>query len=563
MTSAPNPGSDRLRLAELDGLGLSETRIERLLWAFAALGIGLRVLVYLLRFPIWTDEAKLAVSLLDRGYAGLAEPLAYSQIAPVLFLWIQKTASLVFGFSEFSLRLVPLLAAVSSVLLMRHLARRLSAGPPAVFALAIFAVSYYPVRHGAELKPYATDLLASLALTAIAVEWLREPHRPRWLWRLAAVAPVAVSLSYPAAFTAAGILAALAVPVWRQGCRAGGPLPAFLSSALAAAAAFGASFFFVAARQYEVRAAGKLPWVGGFPPLDDLPGSLLWLVRAHTGRTFGYPLGGENGGSVLTFAAFAAGAVVLYRAGERRLLAVLLLPFAAGLGAAVLQRYPYGGSGRVSQHLVPAICLLAGLGAARLSSLAKREASRRRAQAGVLVFLAVFGLLLAPAAILRPYRDRPDSVGRDFARWFWDTKSRDAELVAAWEDLGLDFARPPDRWAPGGAGYRVNQRIYSRRLRRGDAADLARVSADHPLRVVFLGSALSGRQEAFAGWLDDMERRYELAGRERHRFGGFEEQHGRGDWLELLTFVPRVDALKSEVPRRDTESELRRQEIPP
>ena len=76
-------------------------------------------------------------------------------------MWIQETMTVVFGFTEYSLRLIPVLSASATVLLMRHVARRLFPDTPALFAVALFAVSYYPVRHGAELKPYATDLLAS------------------------------------------------------------------------------------------------------------------------------------------------------------------------------------------------------------------------------------------------------------------------------------------------------------------------------------------------------------------------------------------------------------------
>ena len=525
-------------LAGLDHLGLSEQKIDRLLWSLVGLGIFLRLGVYALRLPIWTDEAKLAASLLDRGYAELLEPLAFDMIAPVFFMWLQKTASVVFGFSEYSLRLVPLLSAIAGVLLMHRLTRQVLSGMPAVFSVALFAVSYYPIRHSAELKPYATDLFASLVLTAIAVEWLVK-HDPRRLWLLAVVSPISVALSYPAIFTAGGIVMALAIPVWRRRDLCG--LLALGTGALLAAAMFALNFFAVAARQYDTRAVANLPWDWGFPPLDDALGALEWVVRAHTGRTFGYPLGGENGGSILTFAAFVIGAVVLFRAGRKRLLAVLLLPFSLGFAAAVLQRYPYGGSGRVSQYMVPAICLLVGLGAARLSSLARRSATRRRAQAGVLAFFLLFGLLIGTAAIVRPYRDQPDAVARDFARWFWDVKSRGAELVCGWEDLQLEFAHPPAGWSPGGAGYRLNQRIYSRRIRRGEPPDLARVSRQHPLRVVFQGRAVDSRRDALQRWLREMETRYELVDRDRHRLGGFREQHGSEDWVELYTFVPRDD----------------------
>ncbi len=527
--------SDPVRLTELDDPGLDEQRIEGWLWFLVALGIGLRVLLYLLRQPLFTDEAKLATSLLDRGYAGLLEPLAYQQIAPFLFMWIQETVTVVFGFSEYSLRLVPVVCACASVLLMRHVTRRLFAGTPAIFSLALFAVSYYPVRHGAELKPYATDLLASLVLTALAVEWLRQPDRPRWLWLLAAAGPLAISVSYTAALVAAGVLTALAIPVWRR--RAWPNVLAWTACTLLAGAAFALSYYLAGADQYQLRTVAQLPMDGGFPPPGDPLGVLGWLVAAHTGRTFGYPIGGQGGGSLLTFAAFVAGAAVLFRTRRRSLLAILLCPFAFGLAAAMLQRYPYGGSGRVSQYLVPAICLLAGLGTARLTA-AKSSAVRRRGRQGVLVFLVLFGVLLAAWSMIRPYRDRPDMVGRDFARWFWDVKSRDAELVCAWEDLRLELARPPAQWAPGGAGYRVNQHIYSRRLRRGEAPDLARVSRQHPLRVVFLGSAVSRHRRALRDWTYEMQTRYELAGREQYRLGGFEQQHGRAEWIELYTFVP-------------------------
>ena len=521
---------------ELDHLGFSQRRVERWLWILAALGVSLRLLAYLLRQPLFTDEAKLATSLLDRDYAGMLEPLVYHQIAPVLFMWIQETSTRVFGFSEYSLRLVPVTAACVSVLLMRHLSRRLLAGAPAVFAMALFAVSYYPIRHGAELKPYATDLLASLALTALAAEWLRRPGQ-RWLWLLAASGPLAIMLSYTASFVVVGVLAALLIPVFRRRDRPSAL--AWTIATLLSGASFALNVLLVAGSQYELRAAANFPMKGGFPPPGDLLGTFGWLVGAHTGRTFGYPLGGENGGSLLTFAAFLTGAVVLWRAGRRRLLPVLLAPFAAGLVAALLQKYPYGGSGRVSQYLVPAICLLAGVGAARLSSLARRPATWRQAQRGVLGFFVVFGVLFAVSTLVRPYRDRPDMVGRDFARWLWDVKSRDAVLVSAWDDLRLDFARPPDGWAPGGAAFRLYQRIYGPRS-GGAAPDLTSVSHQRPLRVVFLASALKGRRPALEAWLTDMRTRYELLDRERHRLGPYKEQHhGLEDSVELYTFVPR------------------------
>ena len=127
-------------------------------------GCILRVVTFALNFPLWGDEAFVAVNLITRGYRDLLRPLDYGQICPLLFLWLELTAVKLFGFSEWSLRLIPTLCSVASVFLFAHMAGRVTRGPARLLAVAIFAVAYYPIRHGAEVKPYSTDLLAALIL---------------------------------------------------------------------------------------------------------------------------------------------------------------------------------------------------------------------------------------------------------------------------------------------------------------------------------------------------------------------------------------------------------------
>ena len=67
----------------------------------------------------------------------------------------------------------------------------------------------------------------------------------------------------------------------------------------------------------------------------------LRLIDAHTGNLFAYPLGGQHGGSVLTFLACAVGIIVLARTGRRPLLVLLTVPFLLNLLAAALGKYPY------------------------------------------------------------------------------------------------------------------------------------------------------------------------------------------------------------------------------
>ncbi len=63
-----------------ESFGRDERRIDRAVLAFVALGVLLRVGHYLANYPLWGDEAFLALSFLRRGYLDLLLPLEYGQI---------------------------------------------------------------------------------------------------------------------------------------------------------------------------------------------------------------------------------------------------------------------------------------------------------------------------------------------------------------------------------------------------------------------------------------------------------------------------------------------------
>ena len=102
---------------------------------------------------------------------------------PPGFLWAEWLVVRVLGSGERSLRLIPYLAGVVSLLLFWRFCRRVTTRRTVLVAVAIFAASFYPVRHATEVKPYAIDLLISLALTYLG--WLtwrdvrsKRPGRP-------------------------------------------------------------------------------------------------------------------------------------------------------------------------------------------------------------------------------------------------------------------------------------------------------------------------------------------------------------------------------------------------
>ena len=100
----------------------------RLTWGLVGLGVLVRLVRYLVVYPIWHDEAFLAVNFLDRGYLDLLRPLDYMQVSPILFLWIELTVVRWLGFCEWSLRLFPAICGLAGVFLFRHVAARLVHG---------------------------------------------------------------------------------------------------------------------------------------------------------------------------------------------------------------------------------------------------------------------------------------------------------------------------------------------------------------------------------------------------------------------------------------------------
>jgi hypothetical protein len=489
--------------------GWDEGRVARWVGGFLVLGGALRLLRFALNHPLWRDEAYLAWNILDRDFAGLTRPLDYQQVCPLLFLWVEKTVVQWLGFRESSLRLVPTAAAVAGLFVFRHVAGRLFRGVAVAVAVAILAVGFTPIRHGGEVKPYATDFLVALSLIGLAVEWLRTPGRVRFLWALAALGPVAVGISNPSIFVAGGVGIVLAVPVLRT--RSLRTIVPFAAFGIATVATFLVLLRWVNAPQGEsVMPWMRVYWARAFPPHSAL-GLVGWLVRAHTSQMFAYPAGGDVGASTLTTVLVVAAIVAYLRRGSKTVLALLLAPFAMGLAAAFLGRYPYGGSARTMQYVAPSIILMAGLGAAVLLARFSRPAWRERAPAWVLCGLAAVGLGLMAWDASHPYMERLDRDGRDFARRFWAEESSGVELVCARADLHLPL--DPLVWRGDRAAvYLCHQAIYSPRHRAKAPPQLDRVSRTHPLRIVVFGET-RGDAEVVSRWIRENADRFRLRSR--------------------------------------------------
>lgn len=178
-------------------------------WAtFIALGLGVavRIAVYLQNRNLMIDESNVARNVYERGFAALVSPLSYEQYAPPIWLWEIKLNTLLFGFSEYALRLLPLLSGVLSLVLMYLVLKALDLYRATWYPLALMCVGYMFIRYSTELKQYSTDILIALTLILLALKTnVQQTSLQRFyaLWLIAG--SIAIWGSMPSVFILAGV----------------------------------------------------------------------------------------------------------------------------------------------------------------------------------------------------------------------------------------------------------------------------------------------------------------------------------------------------------------------
>lgn len=519
-------------------------------WGFLAFGILARGVRYFLRFPLWEDECFLCVSIFKRGFRELLQPLDYHQVAPGPFLWLEKIATIVFGFNELALRLVPFVCSIASLFLFYHLVSRVVRGTARLFCVALFAVSYPGVRYAAEAKQYGTDLFASLVLVVLLVEWLHRPTQRKWLLALVVWCPLAVCLSYPAVFTAGAVSVILFVAILRSRIPSAWKWWGAYNAGLGAAVL--AIFLFVMRRQMGAELGFMSgAWSGAFPPLNSLVAFVKWFVLTHTGALFAHPAGDDRGGSAATTVLFVLGLIFFFRRRRRLVPALLLAPLSLHFLAALMRRYPYGGHVKFSMYFAPMVYVFMGVGVAVLvGHQARKKSSDRVARTATiaLVIIGAIGVTSVARDLLHPYKTTSDMRARAFARWFWPSARFEDEAVGIKDDLHREFSRGTWQELSWSAMYLANKYIYGsqRMVKEPRPANIPRPSQPVLRCVLYRDPTKDFDQAAFGRWLDEMKAEHSYLGRDVYPFARMDRRDRR-----LLT-IDYVEIYKFQLPAEET-----------
>jgi len=354
--------------------------------AYGALvcGVAFRMTQYAFRTSIWHDEAFIALNIIHKSYAGLLGPLDWNETAPPGFTFLEKTVYILLGSSEYSWRLIPLLAGLTGLLAFSALARVVcGSGYARAWAVVMMAASDKLISQANELKHFTLDLLLSVLILSLAIRALYSSAPARLVVILGFTGAIGIWFSFSSGFVFAGAGLALLAPAllhWKR--------PAQL--ALAFAGTIGLVSFLMLSPTLRAQGGTGLIqfWKDSFPDPTHPIRMAIWLVRAVVGlfNYFWQPFG-------LVLALLAVlGSTRMSRSASYPVVAVLWLSILFSLVAAFVHRWPFGGN----QHMVfaaPAVFLSVGVGIEAVRELIARP----------LYSWLLLGVLLVPQSALAAY----------------------------------------------------------------------------------------------------------------------------------------------------------------
>lgn len=382
-SAAPGAGSLASRWF-VERLGAGNERVAWAALAILAAGIALRIWHYASGRSLWLDEAMVSTSILQRDWRGLLDPLEYSQVAPIGWLWIEKALLRALGGLEYTLRLPQMILGFGALALFATIARRLFAHAGFLVALALFALSSPLIQYSAEVKPYGMDAFLSVAFLYFCVRYFRDRAHlsAAGLTALAVLGAVAVVCSFPSVI----VMTCLGGPLFVREAmrrRVGSAM-----GAVGVGVIWLAVFAFFFLNFYEVKSQAVTSmsgqWDGAFAPFPPTSAADLKWYGEATHDLFEFMFGTLS--TAATAIAAALGAWTLARKHGWFAVSVLGV-FAVALIVSALHLYPIGS--RLSLYLLPQLILLVAAGVeVSISAIPRKLAAT----------LVAMGLMLAGSA---------------------------------------------------------------------------------------------------------------------------------------------------------------------
>jgi Dolichyl-phosphate-mannose-protein mannosyltransferase len=315
--------------------------------ALLVAGAGLRLRQYFAHRALWLDELLLALNVVHRSYGGLLRPLDSNQGAPVGWLWAEKTMVEIFGNHDTTLRLMPLVVSLASLVLFFLFVRRWLAGPAEVLACALFAFAPDLINYAVQVKQYGTDVFFVLVVLLMSTRVNDEPTVRR-IAQWAVTSIVAMWCSHAAAIALAACTLVLLARLVFTG-RAWTRIRPLVVASIALLASF-ATEYVVNLRALSRNQVLLNYWTRGSPPKPfGISRDAVWLWQALV-FLMTNPFGFARPAFALVLVAVG---MVLFVARRGADALIIVAPVGAAILASLVGKYPL--HERLSLYLAPCI----------------------------------------------------------------------------------------------------------------------------------------------------------------------------------------------------------------
>jgi 4-amino-4-deoxy-L-arabinose transferase-like glycosyltransferase len=331
------------------------------IWILILIGFALRLRQYLIFRSFWLDESFVILNLRDRTYAGLTEPLDYSQIAPIGFLFTEKMIFDLFGASEWSLRLVPLVASLFSIWLVYKISDRLFGKVGAFITLLFFILPTGLTYFASEVKQYSTDVFFCLVTIWSFLRYFDEKNTKNAI-TLMITGSIAILFSNVAIIYLTS--SSLVLGIYNIKLRRFSWLESVM---IIAWVSIFALYYFGFLSDNPNRPGMEAYWSKHFMPLS-LEGFRWLYITLRDNFSYSFAFNFERSHTWLIILLMIVGFINLYRSKKWPAL-LILLPIIIHLVLSTLKLYPFGD--RLILYLVPLFILLLSAGIYYLPKLNK------------------------------------------------------------------------------------------------------------------------------------------------------------------------------------------------
>jgi len=322
-------------------------------------GIVLAYGQFLYNRSIWLDEAFIALNLMDRSIPELMTPLDNNQVAPLLFLVVEKLFSEMMPGTEFGLRILPLLCYVIAALVFLRIVRKLFTDlGTQVFAVSLFVFNGNLIYYASELKQYMSDVTVAVVLVWLVLRYTRDN---RGLNALGAFAVVAIWSSSTTPMVAVPAFAYVIHHRSRQKASERSSLPVLLFWAALWCGVF-LSYYVLVVRDHPAKTFMRQFWINanGLLPNDPFSAAFYHGLydRAYMVFTLVLPYGIKN--IYLLPTLFIIGCIGWSSSQHRGLMILFALPILLHVLLAILHIYPF--ETRLILYLIPFFILISAEG---------------------------------------------------------------------------------------------------------------------------------------------------------------------------------------------------------